>query len=618
MRKPAPDNPATATPASPPPHRAPSAAWAERAFVAAACLAIAFIWYHYLSNYWGRWGSITVDFGRELYIPWQITQGKALYRDVAHINGPLSPYCNALLFSVFGVSLNTIEIANLGISVLAAALIWRIVSFLTNHCVASVTVIVFFLLSVFSHDYDKGIFSFIAPYSHEITHGMLLGLLCLVLVARYAGRPSRTNAFLLGGVAGLGLLTKPEIALAVVASTGAGFVLVTLRPGQRAKESFRRAALLVLGLALPFGLALFWLSLSQPMADAFAGMTRMWRMTLNPAITDNYFYQNVLGIRVLSQSIHNLGRAFLFDSFALLYILVMAQAGRFLPRRRGLLASIFIIVTSLYCIQAAPSSYQISTSLCWTASLPLLIALFNVFLLIKILTSHTILENGKFILLCSLSVFASFTSLKIFLNARPIHYGNFLLIPLLMLSCMAILSFLPNLFKKKPAVRNCAFCCGLIVLYFVIAPRAKMSEMQLSFKNKPITQTGEAIYLDARSAVVQKLLDKLGKTAKSDQTLALLPEGSMINFLLHLPNSTPYINLMPPEWNTFGGDNIIASYKTHQPDFICLIKTAIDSYGIPSFEEDYGALLIEFVKSNYTEIDSDSTDFFYYHLYRHH
>lgn len=39
-----------------------------------------------------------VDFGRELYVPWRLAEGDALFRDVVHFNGPLSPYLNAALF----------------------------------------------------------------------------------------------------------------------------------------------------------------------------------------------------------------------------------------------------------------------------------------------------------------------------------------------------------------------------------------------------------------------------------------------------------------------------------------------------------------------------------------
>src|SRR5262249_4362005 len=38
---------------------------------------------------WGTWPDVVVDFGRELYIPWQVASGKVLYKDIAIFHGPL-------------------------------------------------------------------------------------------------------------------------------------------------------------------------------------------------------------------------------------------------------------------------------------------------------------------------------------------------------------------------------------------------------------------------------------------------------------------------------------------------------------------------------------------------
>ena len=55
---------------------------------------------------WRKWPDPLVDFGRELYVPWQITEGQVLFRDVASLFGPLSPYLNALWFRLFGMTNN--------------------------------------------------------------------------------------------------------------------------------------------------------------------------------------------------------------------------------------------------------------------------------------------------------------------------------------------------------------------------------------------------------------------------------------------------------------------------------------------------------------------------------
>src|SRR5271168_1422209 len=73
---------------------------------------------------WRKWPDVMVDFGDQLYAPWQICRGKVLYRDIAYIIGPLSQYFNALLFKVFGVSLSTLVFSNLCILALLILFIY--------------------------------------------------------------------------------------------------------------------------------------------------------------------------------------------------------------------------------------------------------------------------------------------------------------------------------------------------------------------------------------------------------------------------------------------------------------------------------------------------------------
>ncbi|MBM3227938.1 hypothetical protein FJZ27_03715 [Candidatus Peribacteria bacterium] len=54
---------------------------------------------------WQRFGDIQVDFGQELAVAWQLLEGKRLYLDIAYFKGPFSPYFNAMLMMLFGVSL---------------------------------------------------------------------------------------------------------------------------------------------------------------------------------------------------------------------------------------------------------------------------------------------------------------------------------------------------------------------------------------------------------------------------------------------------------------------------------------------------------------------------------
>ena len=62
---------------------------------------------------WRKWPDIQIDFGQQLYIPWQLASGKLLHKDIVILHGPLSQYFNAFWFKLFGPSLTVIIFLNL-------------------------------------------------------------------------------------------------------------------------------------------------------------------------------------------------------------------------------------------------------------------------------------------------------------------------------------------------------------------------------------------------------------------------------------------------------------------------------------------------------------------------
>src|SRR5207244_2543655 len=77
---------------------------------------------------WGTWPDVLVDFGRELYVPWRLTAGDVLYRDIAYFNGPLSPYVNAAWFALFGASLRVLALVNFALVGVLLALLYALLT----------------------------------------------------------------------------------------------------------------------------------------------------------------------------------------------------------------------------------------------------------------------------------------------------------------------------------------------------------------------------------------------------------------------------------------------------------------------------------------------------------
>jgi len=73
----------------------------------------------------------------------------------------------------------------------------------------------------------------------------------------------------------------------------------------------------------------------------------------------------------------------------------------------------------------------------------------------------------------------------------------------------------------------------------------------------------------------------------------------LLNFLTNTHNSIPYTHVIPPEWVSFGNETIINSLRKNHPDWIIVIERDVETYGVGTFKEGYGSLIMDFIKNNY-------------------
>ena len=129
---------------------------------------------------WDTWPDVLVDFGQQMYLSWRIAEGQVLYRDLAYYNGPLSLYINALLFRVFGVSLRVLVVTNFALLCVLLCVLYQIGIAVGSRRSATVACIWFSTLFAFGQFVGIGNYNYICPYTHEVTHGLLLCLLAML------------------------------------------------------------------------------------------------------------------------------------------------------------------------------------------------------------------------------------------------------------------------------------------------------------------------------------------------------------------------------------------------------------------------------------------------------
>jgi len=175
---------------------------------------------------WFKWPDLLIDYGRELYVPWQITQGKVLYADINHLYGPLSHYFNALLFQIFGTGLSTLAYFNIVITIFITAMIYNLIKSSFGDWIATTAGICFLVIFAYSQYVGISNYNFVCPYSHEVTYGIFLFFVALTLFRKYLIKPNIFYVALIGFILGLLFLTKVEIFIAGFISTLSGFIFI--------------------------------------------------------------------------------------------------------------------------------------------------------------------------------------------------------------------------------------------------------------------------------------------------------------------------------------------------------------------------------------------------------
>lgn len=191
--------------------------------LALAALAVLFI--ALLIGSWQRWTQPLLDHGREMNLPARLLAGERLYSDVQFLYGPFAPNFNALLYRVFGVHLATLKVSGAICALLILLMIyWLSRRLMSAREAALATGLVMAVCAI------KSTANYIQPYAYAALYGFAFALASLVCTTRFIEEGRQRLMAWAGALAGLSLISKPEIALAAWAAAGAAL----------AAESFSR------------------------------------------------------------------------------------------------------------------------------------------------------------------------------------------------------------------------------------------------------------------------------------------------------------------------------------------------------------------------------------------
>lgn len=556
---------------------------------------------------WGAWPDLIVDFGREIYVPWRITAGEVLYRDLAWFNGPLSPYLNAALFAAFGSSLRTLVLGNLAALLLLLGLLYALLVRISSRPAAVIALLAFVAVFACGQYVPIGNYNYICPYSHEITHGLLFATLMLFALQPDRLQRSPRWSALAGAALGLTSLTKPELFAAAVGGALVAFVLL-------ARDSrpllLRRAAVFAGGALVPPLAAFGLLCTRLPAAEALAGLTTPWRAVIAGELTNLKFYRDLAGF---SDAPGNMLRMLAGSAAAVLPLAAAASAALLLRGRRpraAILAMAVFVATAagLWMFTVPPTDAEtpffaaMANDDFWrhiARPLPLLLMVSLAVALRTWWCARPGADRGRAAAQVTLVGFALLLTAKVVLNVPIARYGFVLAMPGALLLIVAALDWLPAWVRRRGGDARLPQAVGLAFVCVTAGVHLRWNASWLAAKDTWLGAGPDAFRADPRGTLVAELLAELGAASAAGRTLAVLPEGALINYLVRRPNPTPFITLMPPELALFGAERIFAAYRAAPPDQILVVHKDLSDYGYRGFGDDFARPLANWINAHY-------------------
>jgi hypothetical protein len=567
----------------------------------------------FVATSWRRWPDPLIDFGQELYNAWQISNGAVLYRDIGCLYGPLSEYCNAAIFWVFGPGLIVLAIANLVVFVAITTAVYLLFRRSWGPFAAWISTLIFISVFGFSQFVDAGNYNYAAPYAQETIHGMLLCLILCLLLHRSIEKSTAGGEFICGVLLGATVVLKPEFIIAAVAITG---LAALARWKQECLPNLRSVAWWAIGALLPTLLFTVYFAQFFSWARAFLVSSRAWLSVFESAHNSSPLAIRLLGFdHPWSRFITELTGT----TLACVVILALFGATVLVNIATSRWFRSFVTFISLL-VFGWLGCYVVN----WIEVGQCLFGLTLLYLLISI--GSLLVGSSKSkpdrdirtlrILIAGLAIALM---ARMFLNPRIYHYGYYQAALAAILPPAIMVSELPNWCRKGGAALLVAAVGTLALVLPGITNLALRSQRALALKIQPIAAGRDRFYcfpaqMDSIGGVVSAVIGVLREKGHH-QTLTVLPEGESINYFARLRNPVPHACFYRGAMETQTESELVEDLQRTSPYWIVIISRDLIGWGIERYGEntESGEEVLTWVRQNYKQVASIGGDPLDYH-----
>lgn len=544
---------------------------------------------------WQKWADLIVDYGQQLYLPWQLSEGKVLYRDLDYLFGPFSAYLHALLFKIFEPGIMVLVWFNLGVVAALSALIYLLFKYFSDALTATLTTLAFIGIFAFGQYAGGGNFNFVCAYVYELAHGVFLSFLILWLFIQTLERPSHSKLILIGSLTGLVYLTKPEAFLAVTTALVLGFYFLFK------KKTLPKNSLWVLSgtfLTAPI-LTTLYFSIQMPVTQALSYMFLPWFHVFGSSVSDLPMYHWVMGTDFLGQNIWKMFYYFfLIIGFCLGLVLLDRWLGRF--SKKSYLAGwglSLLMIASLGLWRNLFPIFELPRAL------PLIVLAYCLFLFFKIIKSANG-ESNRNLGLLVFSVFSLVLMFKMIFHVQVSHYGFALALPATLILIHILIHEIPKQVSKNSKSLNIYRPVAITVVAVFIGLHVQFEYTMYSLKGQAVGKGSDILmdyhsFLNTRGAIFNAAIDFIQKEIPKEDQFVAVPGSIMLNYMTRRESPLKYVYLDPGALQLIGDYKVYGDLQRIRPPYIVLVEQKFSQQGRTNFGRDFGKHIFQWIHENY-------------------
>lgn len=569
-----------------------------------SALALVAVFFVLLAGTWRRWADPFVDFGREVYVPWRLSEGDLLYRDVFYYYGPLAAHINALAFRVFGASLTTLFVVNSGLSLACLLLVWRAARRFLSPLGAAASALVFLAVSLFGHLTVIGNFNFLSPYSHEITWGFFVCLCGLWIGERFLMRQQAWKAAIFGALGGLAALCKTEIFVAYGCMALSWAFLCAFQHRESspsmAKMLARAAVLALAGFGMVVACACLYFATRAGDLAASGLPFFQWAVAAEGTLAKSPTNLTFMGLDDPVRRLVDLGRGLLACTGV---FMLGAAASLAEPRVKSRLLAGFCWLSPWAALGIFASTLRGGNP---GPCLPAAVAAGLALGLIRLVRGPSAQSPSRNAFLLLWSAWSLGMALKLGLYPRLHHYGFVLGIPSALLGLWLLAGEGIAWIKRRGG--NAALAS--VFVWLLAGAYIILSVFGISWRNyrAKVEEVGHgpdrlfyySVGYHVPPRTVGRLMEVLG-SQKRVETLAVLPEGAFLNYLTRKRTPTPDHEFTPPLLALRTEKGILSALERSPPDLVVVWSRRLGEFGVQAFGgcEFSGVGIWRWIQKNY-------------------